>query len=97
MSCPVFGTPNEFDKKKQLTTYSDVMRCYNQEWQTLKETCNKDLTVGDVVVVYVAKKPVNIYDKASIPVLSWKQIMNIMHPYHAKHEKLQKQQRFTFI
>lgn len=55
----------------------------------MKDTCNKDPAVGDVAV-NVAKKLVRIYAKASIPTLSWKQIIDMIKAYHAKHGNLMK-------
>ena len=88
VSCPIFGNPSEFSEK-QLPTYGDVMKCFNQERWKFKEMSNKDPAVADIAVI-VAKKLISIYAKASIPTLSLKRIIDMIKSYHAKHRNIMK-------
>lgn len=87
--CPLFGKPEEL-KKTQLPTYQDMLKCCFQERQNLaplkgsKEPNFKD------IVENVAKKIEKVYLTSSIPIVSHKRVVQMIHTYHKTYKNLMK-------
>jgi hypothetical protein len=86
-ACPIFGFPQDL-KQSSLPTYQEVMQCYLYNRNELKEIANgKDPTVGDVSEIVAANIKV-IWDKASLPTVSHKRILQLIRSYHEKYRTL---------
>lgn len=89
VECVVFGAPTEL-KCNILPTYSDVMRAYLCQKQLIKEQKNgKDPSVSEVSkkVLFVLK---NIWQNASLHVVSDQEITRLIKDYVMKFRNLKK-------
>ncbi len=88
-NCPVFGAPCELPET-QLPTYYDVMKYYLWVRYDLKpDITAKDPTVEEISVI-VAGKVVEIWNKASIPTVINKRVLQMIRAYHDKYRNLMK-------
>lgn len=86
---PVFGTPREFSGNV-LPTHEDLMKCYLWLRHELKQGSNKEPTIFQISTV-LYDKLLEIWENASIPVLSNARIMTLIRAYHEKYMRLLKQ------
>lgn len=88
-SCPVFGLPEKLPVS-QLPTYNDVMKYYlfiKYELKTDKTT--KEPTVHDISEK-LAQEVLDIWQKASLPTVSRKRVLQLIRVYHDKYRSLMK-------
>lgn len=87
--CPLFGTPKDFLTNK-LPTGEDVLRCCSQERYNLAlKVNNKSVSFSQVASV-VANKIIGFYQKASIPTVTDKRIVQLINALHDKYYSLRK-------
>lgn len=88
-NCPIFGTPKELWPNK-LPTYHDVMKYYLFIKQEFKpERTSKEPTVLEISE-RVAIEIRQIWEKASIPVIIHKRVLQMIRAYHDKYRNLTK-------
>lgn len=87
-NCPIFGAPEEMSEN-QLPTYKQVMKCYNLIRYRLKLEYNskKEPTINEISET-VAKKIEDLWQKASIPIVSHNRVLQLVKAYHAKCKNL---------
>lgn len=88
-SCPVFGLPEKLPVS-QLPTYNDVMKYYlyiKYELKTDKTT--KEPTVQEISE-RLAQEVLDIWQKASLPTVSRKRVLQLIRAYHDKYRSLMK-------
>lgn len=88
-ACKIFGFPKDFDGNT-LPTYGDVIRCYLKTQQDLTE--GKEGVFLSVKDFYkeVALKLMKIWEKASIPTISFNRIFLKLLDFHSKYRKISK-------
>jgi hypothetical protein len=87
VKCPVFGKPSELHGNV-LPTYEQVMQFCAWTRFSKKET-KKEPTFAEIAEVVVDKLE-DIWNKASIPVVSRKRIVKLLQTYHTKYVNLLK-------
>lgn len=89
MTCPVFGLPEKLPVSK-LPTYSDVMKNYLFIKYELKpDKTTKEPTVHDISE-RLAMEVLEIWERASLPTVSLKRILQLIRSYHDKYRSLMK-------
>lgn len=79
--CPLFGTPRDLPENK-LPTYEDVMRCCSFERQNLAPLEGSEEPEFSKIASIVAQKTLNLYEKASIPSVSYDRTLALIKKYH---------------
>lgn len=87
--CPIFGTPKDFSSNK-LPTGEDVIRCCSQERYDLALKVNNKSVSFSQVASTVANKIIGLYQKASIPTVTDKRIVQLINALHDKYYSLRK-------
>ena len=87
--CPVFGNPRDF-LPNTLPTHEDLLRCCFEERFILANKVNNIKVSFSSVSNTVAQKLKCIYDKASIPTVSFYRIIQLITAYYDKYCKLMK-------
>lgn len=87
--CPIFGHPRDF-LPNILPTHEDVLRCCFEERFVLASKLNNTKVSFSSVSNVVAKKVKYIYEKASIPTVSYYRIIQLINAYYDKYCKLMK-------
>ncbi|KAL4712991.1 hypothetical protein ACJJTC_012061 [Scirpophaga incertulas] len=88
-SCPVFGLPEKLPVS-QLPTYSDVMKYYIFiKYQLKTDKTTKEPTVHDISEI-LAEEILTIWQKASLPTVSRKRVLQLIRTYHDKYRSLMK-------
>lgn len=87
--CPFFGTPRDLPPNK-LPTGEDVLRCIsNERFNLAVKVNNKRVSFGQVANT-VAGKIVCLYNRASIPTVSDKRVVQLLTALHDKYYSLRK-------
>lgn len=79
--CPIFGTPKDFALNK-LPTGEDMIRCCSQERHGLAVKVNNKSVSFSQVASTVAKKIIGLYQKACIPTVTDKRIVQLINALH---------------
>ncbi|CAG9792722.1 unnamed protein product [Diatraea saccharalis] len=88
-SCPVFGLPQKLPVS-QLPTYNDVMKYYLFiKYQLKPDNTTKEPTVHDISEI-LAQEILDIWQKASLPTVSRKRVLQLIRAYHDKYRRLMK-------
>lgn len=87
--CPIFGTPKDLPLNK-LPTVEDVIRCVSHERYNLALKINNKSVSFTKVATTVANKVISLYNKASIPTVSDKRIVQLLNALHDKYYGLRK-------
>lgn len=91
-SCPVFGLPEKLPVS-QLLTYKDIMKYY----LFIKHELKRDLTTKEPTVHEIserlAQEVLEIWQKSSLPTVSFKRILQLIRVYHDKYRCLMKPYR----
>lgn len=83
-NCPIFGASEEMTEN-QLPTYKQVMKYYNLIRHRLKIENNskKEPSVNEISDI-LSRKIENLWEKASIPIVSHTRVLQLIKTYHAK-------------
>lgn len=88
-SCPVFGGPENL-KDNVLPTYKDIIKGYLWVRNDLMWLSNgKDPSVKDICEI-IANDVIKLWNKASIPIISRKQIISRLTHYYHKYKQMKK-------
>lgn len=87
--CPIFGTPKDFLSNK-LPTGEDLIRCCSQERYDLALKGNNKSVSFSQVASTVANKIIGLCQKASIPTVTDKRIVQLINALHDKYYSLRK-------
>lgn len=87
VDCPVFGQPSQLPENV-LPTYEQVMKFC--AWIRFNKKVTKKEPTFSEISEEVAVKVEQIWNKASIPVVSHTRILQLLQQYHAKYMKLLK-------
>lgn len=91
-SCPVFGLPEKLPVS-QLPTYNDIMKYYLFIRHELKpDITTKEPTVHEISE-RLAQEVLEIWQKSSLPTVSFKRILQLIRVYHDKYRCLMKPYR----
>ena len=84
LGCPIFGSPTDFDR--MLPTKEGVIKCLIYErWRLGSETTgNKEPTFSSTSH-FVCEKLQMLYSDASIPTVSKKRVIDMIHAYHKSY------------
>lgn len=88
--CPIFGTIQDL-KDNVLPTYQEVMKCY--EWSRIQikiqSGSNKEPSFSEIAQI-VTQRVEEVWQKASIPVVSHNRVIQLLKAYHLKCKNLLK-------
>lgn len=84
--CPLFGNVQDIipESAVQLLTYQDVIKCYHSVRLQLKGESSKQPSMNEVATI-VAKKIIEVWNRASLPVLSQWRIIDMIKGYNGKY------------
>lgn len=88
-NCPIFGTPKDISTNK-LPTGEDLIRCCAQERYNLALKVNNKSVSFTQVASTVADKVISLYQKASIPTVTDKRVIQLINVLHNKYYNLRK-------
>ena len=81
LDCPIFGSPTDF--ARMLPTKEDVIKCLIYEkWRLGSETTGNKEPIFSSISHFVCEKLQMLYSDASIPTVSKKRVIDMIHAYH---------------
>lgn len=89
MNCSLFGASADLDSHNAvlLPTYEDIIRCYFHVHVELKGDGSKKPSTNEVARI-VAKKVETIWERASLPTVSYHRICAMITSYHTKYRNI---------
>ena len=81
LDCPIFGAPTDF--ARMLPTTEDVIKCcIHERWRLGSETTGNKEPAFSSIAEQVCVKRQMLYSDASIPTVSKKRVLDMIHAYH---------------